>query len=416
MSTKRYLTADEVVAALAISKATLYSYVSRGLIRSEETGDKPRAKRYWAEDVETLKQRKEQRRNPAQAAAAALHWGDPVLESAITLIVDGQCYYRGQRVIDLARDYHFEQVAALLWRGDFAGHTLFAEPLPTAIAIMHHLSASHPLTLGAPAQPATQPSATPAEAFQMALLTAAPLDLAAYHHEAPAVMRTGVRILQVLTQVVAPSERAGRIAERLQRTWRPAEPDVAALLDSVLILCADHELNISSFTARCVASAGATPYGAVLAALAALQGYKHGGVGERVAAFLDTATPDPHYAVRACLRRGEPIPGFGHHLYPAGDPRGKLLLELAHVARPAAPVLAVADAIIETTATATQLAPNLDFGLVTLARALALPAHASFTLFALGRTAGWVGHVLEQYALNQLIRPRSRYIGVPPLV
>lgn len=414
MSTKRYLTADEVVTELDISKATLYSYVSRGLIRSEETGDKTRAKRYWAEDVEALKQRKEQRRNPAQAAATALHWGDPVLESAITFIADGQFYYRGHRVIELARRYHFEEVVALLWCGDFADHALFAEPFPAAA--MDFLASYQPPGPGSLTQPAAQShSATPAEVFQMALLAAAPTDLAAYHHEAPAVMRTGVRILQVLTHVVVPLETAGRIAERLQCTWRPEEPDVTSLLDSVLILCADHELNISSFTARCVASAGATPYAAVVAALAALQGYKHGGVGERVAAFLDAAAADPQRAVRDTLRRGESVPGFGHHLYPAGDPRGKLLLDLAHAARPAAPILAVADAVVEITASATQLAPNLDFGLVTLARALALPAHAPFTLFALGRTAGWIGHMLEQYALNQLIRPRSRYVGVPPV-
>jgi len=74
----------------------------------------------------------------------------------------------------------------------------------------------------------------------------------------------------------------------------------------------------------------------------------------------------------------------------------------------------VAQAIIDTVAQATQLAPNLDFGLVVLAQALNLPAHAPFTLFALGRTAGWIGHIIEQYGLNQVIRPRSRYVGKLP--
>jgi citrate synthase len=185
-------------------------------------------------------------------------------------------------------------------------------------------------------------------------------------------------------------------------------------LDSALILCADHELNISSFTARCVASAGSTPYAAVVAALAALQGHKHGGVGERVSAFLDLAATDPQRAVRDCLRRGEALPGFGHQLYPAGDPRGRLLLEMAHNARPAAPILAVAEAVVATADQAIQVAPNLDFGLAVLARALALPVYTPFTLFALGRTAGWIGHIIEQYGVNQLIRPRSRYVGVQP--
>ncbi|MCE7987806.1 MAG: helix-turn-helix domain-containing protein [Caldilinea sp. CFX5] len=397
MSTKCYLTADEAAAALGISKATLYSYVSRGFLRSEETSGKTRTRRYRAEDVATLKQRQEQRRNPAQAAATALHFGDPVLESAITLIADGQCYYRGYAVVELARRQRFEEVALLLWTGELPDQPFLLEPVKT--------SQSGLLTAG---------QSTPAELFQMALLQAASTDLTAYHSAAPSVMRTGRRILSLLTQVVTGPGVQQRIAERLQQAWRPAEPDVVTLLDSALILCADHELNISSFTARCVASAGSTPYAAVVAALAALQGHKHGGIGERVSAFLDQAATDPQRAVRDCLRRGEPLPGFGHQLYPAGDPRSRLLLELAHDARPTAPILAVADAVVETAGQAIQLAPNLDFGLAVLTRALALPVYAPFTLFALGRTAGWIGHIIEQYGLNQLIRPRSHYVGVQP--
>lgn len=397
MQTKRYLTADEAAIALGISKATLYSYVSRGFLRSEESNGKTRARRYLAEDVAALHQRQEQRRNPAQAAATALHFGDPVLESAITLIADGQCYYRGHTIVELARRHRFEEVALLLWGGELSAQPFLAEPIEQG-----------PLLL------LTANPTMPAELFQMALLQAAPHDLTAYHSAAPSVMRTGRRILSLLTQVVTGPGAGQRIAERLQQAWRPAEPDVVALLDSALILCADHELNISSFTARCVASAGSTPYAAVVAALAALQGHKHGGVGERVSAFLDLAATDPQRAVRDYLRQGEPLPGFGHQLYPAGDPRGRLLLELAHTARPAAPILAVADAVIQTAEQAIQLAPNVDFGLAVLARALALPVYAPFTLFALGRTAGWIGHIIEQYTLNQLIRPRSRYVGIQP--
>jgi citrate synthase len=398
MSTKRYLTAEEAAAALGISKATLYSYVSRGFLRSEETSGKTRVRRYLAEDVATLKQRQEQRRNPAQAAATALHFGDPVLESAITLIADGQCYYRGHSVVELARRQRFEEVALLLWTGELSNEPFGVEPITTAQSLA-----------------STTNQTMPAELFQMALLQAAPADLTAYHAAAPSVMRTGRRILSLLTQVVTGPAAEQRIAERLQQAWRPGEPDVVALLDSALILCADHELNISSFTARCVASAGSTPYAAVVAALAALQGHKHGGVGERVSAFLDLAATNPQRAVRDCLRQGETLPGFGHQLYPAGDPRGRLLLELAHTVRPTAPILAVADAVVETAGQAIQLAPNLDFGLAVLARTLELPPYAPFTLFALGRTAGWIGHIIEQYGLNQLIRPRSRYTGVQPV-
>jgi citrate synthase len=87
-----YLTAKQAAAELGISLPTLYAYVSRGLIRSEETAGKSRAKQYHAADIAALKSRKELQRNPAKAVETALHFGAPVLESAITLIQDGRLY------------------------------------------------------------------------------------------------------------------------------------------------------------------------------------------------------------------------------------------------------------------------------------------------------------------------------------
>ena len=432
-----YLTADEVTTALGISKGTLYSYVSRGLIRSEEIGGKTRAKRYNGADVQKLQQRQAQRKNPIQSAATALFFGDPVLESAITLIHEGELYYRGYNTLQLARECHFEQVAALLWDDTAveAAMPLLPSPenrqtsplfAPPIAATVRRLVAQGQI----------------AEAFQMALLTAAPLDLAAYQLAPNAVRQTGLRLLNLLTDVCAEAagtsaasveqlEQVGnhlssmqRIAQRLQQVWAPNQATLATVLDAALILCADHELNASSFTARCVASTGATPYAAVVAALAALQGYKHGGSTHEVTALLNEAAPDPARAVRERLRQGKPIPGFGHRLYPQGDPRAKMLLALArdtatHQALDTGgakheAVFTTADTLIAITMQATEDHPNLDFGLVVLAKALDLPDHAPFSLFALGRTAGWIGHILEQYELDRLIRPRAQYTGVQP--
>src|SRR5690606_13971117 len=105
--------------------------------------------------------------------------------------------------------------------------------------------------------------------------------------------------------------------------WRLQLPAADRLLTAALVLCADHELNVSSFTARCVASAGSTPYQVVQAGLAALQGTKHGGHTARAGALLDEIgePENARNALGARLRRGESIPGFGHVLYPDGDPR-----------------------------------------------------------------------------------------------
>jgi citrate synthase len=120
MSGAPHFAADEAARELGISLPTLYAYVSRGLIRSEAVGGSSRSRRYRAEDVRLLKQRKELRRNPAKAVEGALHWGQPLMESGITLIANGHVYYRGHDAVALAKSRTVEEVAALIWTGDFA--------------------------------------------------------------------------------------------------------------------------------------------------------------------------------------------------------------------------------------------------------------------------------------------------------
>jgi citrate synthase len=203
-------------------------------------------------------------------------------------------------------------------------------------------------------------------------------------------------------------------AEQLQRHWAPTEPALTKVLNAALILCADHELNASAFTARCVASTGATLYGAIIGALAALQGYKHGGMTKEVARFLREATDAPTQTVREHLQRGSTVPGFGHRLYETGDPRATALLEVARQSAPTSPVWQTVDPLLALVAETTQQRPNIDFALVVMAQSLDLPALAPFALFALGRAVGWIAHSAEQYKLDRLIRPRADYNGRAP--
>jgi citrate synthase len=203
------------------------------------------------------------------------------------------------------------------------------------------------------------------------------------------------------------------VARALCAAWGAAPRSALGPIEEALILCADHELNVSAFTARAIASAGATPYMAVSGALGALTGHRHGGLTARVAALLDgalQASGDPERVLVERLRLGESIPGFGHPLYPEGDPRAARLLELCPRNAERARCVALAQ-------TAERLLgerPVLDYGLVALGRCLSLPPSAPFVLFALGRVAGWIAHVLEQYQVPQLIRPRAEYTGPPP--
>ena len=399
---KRFLTAKEAAAQLEVSTATLYAYVSRGLIRSEEGEGKSRAKRYYAKDVDMLLAKKELRRNPTKVVESALHWGSPVLESAITLIDNGRYYYRGHDAVELAQQRPFHEVAALIWTDNF--NTDLATTTPPTII-----------------QPPLD-NLTMMERFQAILPLAAAQDFAAYDLSVTAVAQTGWRILNLLTQTVI-SQQASAISDQssipnlLQQAWVPDNPVAAEVLNAALILCADHELNISSFTARCVASAGSTPYAVVLAGLAALQGPKHGGYTERVEAlFHEAGTANrASNVVTSRLRRGESIPGFNHPLYPDGDPRGAALLAMTTAVAPQSPTIQLAHALTDAVQQAIDQKPTIDFGLVTLAQTLKLPPQSAISLFALGRTIGWIGHAIEQYQLDSLIRPRARYIGIAPL-
>lgn len=406
MSAPRYFTAQEACAALGISPSTLYAYVSRGLIRSEPVEGTIRSRRYLREDILRLKERKEVRRNPAKVAEQALHWGAPVLDSAITLIAGGRLYYRGHDAVLLATTQTVEKVATLIWLGDLAGE---ANALFGAVG-----SRASFRCLAMRRRVADLP---PMEMFQAILAVAAAEDLAACELRPLAVAHTGARILELLTLVAAGrDERGTDLARTLQEGWVPDDPSAAPLLRTALILCADHELNVSTFTARCVASAGSPPYAVVMAGLAALQGVKHGGEVEQAEAFLREvgAPPYAHTAIAQRLKRGERLPGFGHPLYPEGDPRGKALLDLTIKAYPDSPVTALGEAIATQVSQVSGQHPTIDFALAVLAGALQQPPGTALALFALGRTIGWIGHAIEQYQLDQLIRPRARYVGPPP--
>ncbi len=255
----------------------------------------------------------------------------------------------------------------------------------------------------------------PIEVFQVLLPLAAAEDPAAYDLRPAAVARTGARILRLMTEVAA-GETASRIAETLGRGWSPRDPGAAALLGPALVYCADHELPVSTFAARCVASSEATPYAVVLAGLAALGGVKHGGEVELVEAFLREveAAGDARAAISGRLRRGERIPGFGHSLYPDGDPRAAGLLRLTAEAYPNSRAVALSDGVVGEALRLMGERPTVDLALVTVARTLGLPPGGAMALFALGRTIGWIGHAIEQYEDGSLIRPRARYVGEQP--
>jgi citrate synthase len=399
--TPHHLTAAQAADRLGVTRATLYAYASRGQLRSEAVPGRPRERRYSRDDVQRLLDRKDARRDPAAAAARGLHWGGPVLESGITLIHDGRLYYRGRDALALAETATLEEAAIVLWAAEDTDRSrLFDQSCALSKRQLTRLRAC---------------AKDPYALIQAALPVAARVDLASYDLRPTAVRLTGARIVKLLASIVAPRDAQTPLHRALQRAWAPGRAEVGDVIRAALVLCADHELNVSAFTARCAASAGASPYDVVSAAMATLRGYKHGGAGERVLALL-AASETPRHAraqVAARLRRGEQVPGFGHPLYPNGDPRAVLLMRLAESTGHEAAGRAMRNLRKAGTELLHDL-PNLDFGLAAITRAFRLPDQAPVLLFALGRTIGWIAHAIEEYASGHLIRPRARYTGPMP--
>jgi citrate synthase len=400
-ASRRYLTSTEAATLLGVSRSSLYAYVSRGRIHAEADPRNPRASRYRSADVERLRDRKEARLHPDVAARKTLAWGTPVLESSLTSIVDGRLFYRGEDAVALARRARFEDAVRLLWHPSV--------PLESSPA---RISSTCGRAL------AQMQALTPIERMQAILPLAASEDPTAFDTSERATGAAGWRILTLLTAAATMKTEcsSGPIAGRLADGWNVQGRGDIRLLDRALILCADHELNVSAFAARVVASTGSSPYDVVGAGLAALRGPRHGGHTARVEHLLDEARhPRGLRGVLAdYVRRGERPPGFGHPLYPDGDPRARALFAAVEEQWPSSPAAGFVRAATSGGRAIVGDAPTVDFALVILRRALALPSGSALVLFALGRTAGWIAHAMEQYATGRLIRPRAAYTGAAP--
>ncbi len=383
-----YLNSDQAAHALGVRKATLYSYVSRGLIQSldDATG---RGRKFRRRDVERLARRQSEKRKPRQAARTALDWGLPVMESGLTLIEDGQLYYRGVALSALLPQSSLEDVAHLLWQ------------CPADVVISTPVLAMSPQW-----QRAAQDMAEVSPFERMLPLFALGQAELSRKGETEAARS----LLQLMAACLLGEAIPGLpLHEQCAAAWH-MNARGKTIVRTALLCCADHELNASSFTARCIASTGVDMGSALTGALAALRGPMHGGFTERIEAMFDdlAGCRSIRLALAAKLDANGNLPGFGHPLYPDGDPRAIALLGLLPANRKLARVLAIA-------AQLSGQAPSIDFALVAARRYLGLPRGTAFGLFALARTVGWIAHFLEQRRTAGLIRPRASYVGPPPL-
>jgi citrate synthase len=372
-----WITAEEAQARLGVKLQTLYAYASRGLIANRADAEDPRRSLYAGDDIMRLALRKTRGRRPADESAPLAWTQDPV-KSGIAAIADGRLFYRGQDAAELAEKATLEETAQILWGADGVDPFTGLAPKPlTAIGPDPRARAFSILAQRAAGDPATSGRAD------------------------RALRREAAALLTDLVDAVCGQARNGPLHDRLAKAWR-VEGAKADLIRRALVLSADQELNAASLAVRVAASTGAPLAGAALAGLATLSGPLHGGMTAQVAAFIAESRRalDAKAAAQQRLAQGLDVPGFGHPLFPLGDPRARAMALGMRYADDLMAVAIAGEAV-------TGLAPNLEFSLVAMCRTIGLPADAPYTILMVARTAGWLAHALEQRASGQVIKPKE---------
>jgi citrate synthase len=423
------LTAAEAARRLGVKPATLYAYVSRGLLGRDKAAD-GRASLFHADEVERLARRGRPRR-PAGVA-------DITVESAITEITGDSLRFRGLDATRLAVSRTFEEVAELLWTGEFRSPREPWQARPAALAA------------GRAAQAALPAGTLPLERLQVIVPAMAATDPLRLQLDQSAVVAAGRNVIAGMVDCLPPAPggpagpgglppaaghpagsggplpaagdpagSGGPVAERLWSRLcdRRASPGLMRAMSAALVLLADHELAASTLAARAAASVRADPYAVVGTGLGAMSGALHGGasLGAEILMSASSGPDDVPRVVAERLRRGEKVPGFGHFVYRTGDPRAVVLLDLVRRAAPKSGQLAVADAMLAEVRQKSLPEPNIDFALATLAGVAGMVRGAGEAIFAVARTAGWIAHALEAYAGTGPLRPRAVYVGRPPV-
>lgn len=385
---------------MGVKPETLYAYVSRGLIdRHRDPGG---VSTYAPQDVERL----------ARSSRRTRSLPPVVFPSSLTLIDGGRFSYRGIDAVEASTDHRFEQVAEWLWTGRWPDDARW--PFDGAS-----------LDLVMSAQDALPPYALPLDRFRITASVAAAIDPIRHDPRPEVVLPTARRLLRLLVHGLPRAD--GREARRAEPTrsmaevaWTrltrlPRNPARVDLLDTTLGLLADHELASSTFAARMAAMVRADVYEVVGAGLNVIGGLRHGGASLNLEAlFRDAARFGIPRALDGRVDERLKLEGFGHPLYPDGDPRARTLLDRLDAIDPPGERLVTVRATLAELARRNVAPPNVDTGLAAITFCADMPPGSGEAIFALARTAGWIAHAIEQYDQPTFIRARVDYLGPRP--
>jgi citrate synthase len=353
---------------------------------------------------------------------------DVYFERSATTFIDGKAgelRYRGYSIHDLAEHSTFEETGYLLLHGElpkkgelaqFDADLKRARALPAAILdIITALKHAHPM-----------------DVLRTAVSALAAFDPDTADNSRVATIAKGVRLTSQVAMIVTALERlrTGKapvppdpsLSHAANFLWmlKGVKPstDAAQLLDTDLVLHAEHGSNASSFAARVVIGTDANLHAGMTAAIAALSGPAHGGAAEdvmRMAEEIGDASKVEDYVKRKRAAK-EAITGFGHRVYRAEDPRARHMR--AGVKRLSAQMgqpkwFEILEALVAAMQPYARhgVNVNVDFYSGVIYYLHEIPKDLFVPIFAVGRVPGWTVQVLEQQANNILIRPLTLYNG-----
>ena len=387
----RLLESEEAARRLGVKLATLYAYVSRGLLQSYRSPT-PGRSLFDVEEVEALARRARGGKQVETRVAT--------ITTAITQLRPSGPFYRGFSATELARSSSFERVADLLWESSGGNWEPLALKPPTRMGAADILRW---VVVMAGARDRERSDPHPelvAQRMRTLIATMA------------SVCGPSADVVGDRSQLLVDGSIADRVARRL--TPSPTRRGVARALNAAMVLLADHELATSTLAVRVAASTRADIYDATLAGLGTIGGPLHGGAGLLACRMLYRAeSAGAERAVDEVLMTHRSIPGFGHPVYQEGDPRAEVLLaEFERIAN--ARQHQVVRTVLEAASKRQQRLPNVDLSLAALAYATEMAPETVATIFTISRMAGWGAHYLEELGERPLrYRARAVYTVAP---
>jgi citrate synthase len=402
-----YLSREEAVTLLNIKPATLYTYVSRGWIRSVPLG-KSRQRMFRRPDVERLRERSAAYAGRGARSGPTLNWGSPVISTTITELTSDTPYYRGQSALMLSTR-PVEEVAHLLWSGRLSTEHLWR---------VRRLGFRPERFLREAG--VRMPLQSVLQSFAAVVIA---LGISRTANDDSNEIESAQELLQVLVGCCGLLAKDGKYAQPASR--RPIARALAGAfgvaptaetvnaLNAALIINADHELGPATFSARVAASTGAQLHACVANGILAHSGTFLGGRADKMESLLASSSSPRTLDARLAYVKdhGTELLGFNHPLYPLGDPCALAMIRIASGIQDAPVQARKAVEFLEQAQQRCHAYPGRVAGLVCLAMALRLPRHAAAALWIVARATGLIAHVLEQRTAGVSIRPRASYVG-----